>query len=281
MGTRLIAAAIAAALAAVGGSLGVAATASASRPTPVARRAPVTATATGAATAATAVWVRDCEGEKLALRPSHFVLACADGNTFLEHVTWTSWGGRIATGRGTLVANTCTPDCAAGKYVSEPAQVALGALGQRAGHLDYGYVWTRPDNPNPQRLLSLHGPLSYQGASSTSATVWVRDCPPDRFAAAPGGLVLTCADANTYLKDVTWTTWGGRIAIGRGTLVENTCTPDCAAGKYVSEPAAVALGGLAYRDGRADYGHVWMSPLAPNRYRLHAFSSSLYYGPTS
>jgi hypothetical protein len=225
------------------------------------------------------VWVRDCEGDHFALRPTQFVLACADANTFFDHITWTSWGGKIATGRGTLVANTCTPDCAAGKYVSEPAAIALGALAERAGHLDYGYFWTAPDRPNPHHLLSVTGPLYYQAATSPSVSVWVRDCPGDHFGVAPARMVLTCADANTYLEDLTWTTWGDKIATGRGTLVENTCTPDCVAGKFVSEPAAVALGALGNRDGLPDYAHVWMSPLPPNSYRLHSFSNTLYYGP--
>ncbi len=97
--------------------------------------------------------------------------------------------------------------------------------------------------------------------------------------------MLTCAASNTYLEDLTWTTWGATVATGRGTLVENTCTPNCASGELVSEPAAVAigalgaLGALGNRDGLPDYAHVWMSPLPPNSYRLRSFSNTLYYGP--
>ena len=91
--------------------------------------------------------------------------------------------------------------------------------------------------------------------------------------------MLTCAASNTYLEDLTWTTWGATVATGRGTLVENTCTPNCASGELVSEPAAVAIGALGNRDGLPDYAHVWMSPLPPNSYRLRSFSNTLYYGP--
>ncbi len=264
-----IAGALLAVVTAAGGLLGAATSAGAS-PLPAARPA--------AATTSAGAWVRDCVGDPLEVRPSSFVLSCADANTLFQDITWSSWGGRIATGKGTLVANTCTPDCAAGKYVSEPAQIALGALAERAGHLDYGYVWTRPDEPNRYRLLPLDGSLTYYGATSPNAEVWVRDCPGDHFGVAPADFVLTCADANTYLKDVTWTTWGGKVATGKGTLVENTCTPNCVSGKFVTEPAVVSLAGLGQRDGYSDYGHVWMSPLPPNPHHLLSFNSFLYYG---
>ncbi len=89
------------------------------------------------------------------------MLTCADASTYLEQITWTGWGAPQATGRATLVVNTCTASCAAGKYLSEPAQLALGDLRDRAGRWEYGYVWMRPDRPDHLRLHRFQGPLYY------------------------------------------------------------------------------------------------------------------------
>jgi hypothetical protein len=80
-------------------------------------------------------------------------------------------------------------------------------------------------------------PLSVAVAASASAPLKITNC--NTAASRPKLLTLTCADGNTVLKALRWSSFGGRSAQGRGTFVTNTCEPNCAAGKDVSYPVAV------------------------------------------
>jgi hypothetical protein len=60
-----------------------------------------------------------------AYRPTHYVMTCADGNTQIRHVTYSSWSSSAATARGTYVYNTCRPDCAAGTFKHHPVTFSL------------------------------------------------------------------------------------------------------------------------------------------------------------
>ena len=63
-------------------------------------------------------WIDNCGS--LTSKPAELVLACGDGNYFLNKLTWRSWGKATATATGIAHANTCTPNCAAGKFQSFP-----------------------------------------------------------------------------------------------------------------------------------------------------------------
>jgi hypothetical protein len=58
-------------------------------------------------------------------KPTAIVLACGDGNTFLQKLTWSSWTTTSAKGQGLYTYNTCRPSCAAGRDVSYSVNVAL------------------------------------------------------------------------------------------------------------------------------------------------------------
>jgi hypothetical protein len=77
-----------------------------------------------AAVPAARLVVFDCSGHAV-VRPKDFVLACADGNSALEKLTWTSWTPGLASAKGTLEQNDCTPYCAAGHFHNYPALVVL------------------------------------------------------------------------------------------------------------------------------------------------------------
>jgi hypothetical protein len=62
--------------------------------------------------------VGDCT--KSQVRPSTVVLACADGNAYVNHIKWKGFGGASSSGSGSYTLNTCKPYCAAGKFVSYP-----------------------------------------------------------------------------------------------------------------------------------------------------------------
>jgi hypothetical protein len=55
------------------------------------------------------------EGE---YRPRTVVVACGDANLRLANTLWRNWNKPVATGRAVARANTCTPSCAAGRFVS-------------------------------------------------------------------------------------------------------------------------------------------------------------------
>ncbi len=60
--------------------------------------------------------------------------------------------------------------------------------------------------------------------------------------AQPTEIVLACADFNSYVDKLSWSIWTTCRAVGRGTLVENDCTPSCVAGKFYSYRVVVELG---------------------------------------
>jgi hypothetical protein len=57
----------------------------------------------------------------------------------------------------------------------------------------------------------------------------------------PKQIVVTCADANTVVRGITWKSYGAKTAEGSGTANVNACDPNCAAGKFQQFPADVNL----------------------------------------
>jgi hypothetical protein len=57
----------------------------------------------------------------------------------------------------------------------------------------------------------------------------------------PRKVVGACGDLNTVAIVRDWTTWTGHQARGKGTLVVNDCTPDCASGTFHRYPATFGL----------------------------------------
>jgi hypothetical protein len=76
-------------------------------------------------------------------------------------------------------------------------------------------------------------------AMSASATAPLKITNCNKTASRPKLLTLTCGDGNTVLKAMTWSSFGGASAAGKGTFVTNTCKPNCAQGKDVSYPVSV------------------------------------------
>ena len=69
--------------------------------------------------------VIDCSFDKPAVRPVNLILACADLGAEVDKITWKSWAADKAEGEGTERDNTCTPNCAAGHYITKPVHVVL------------------------------------------------------------------------------------------------------------------------------------------------------------
>jgi len=67
-------------------------------------------------------------------------------------------------------------------------------------------------------------------AQAAPATPKVSNC--GELSTKPTGIVLACADANTALETLKWTTWSSGTAKGTGVYSYNDCEPTCVAGKF-------------------------------------------------
>jgi hypothetical protein len=68
--------------------------------------------------------------------------------------------------------------------------------------------------------------------ASAAAPLKITNC--TTASSRPKTLTLACADANTVLKSLSWSSFGGATAVAKGTLVVNSCEPNCAAGKALN-----------------------------------------------
>jgi hypothetical protein len=73
------------------------------------------------ASAASPLKITNCN--KSVSKPKSITLACADAGIALNKLSWSSFGGSTAKGKGTFALNTCEPNCAAGKNVSYPVSI--------------------------------------------------------------------------------------------------------------------------------------------------------------
>lgn len=104
------------------------------------------------------------------IRPSGFVLACADGNSLLKGMHWSAWGS-AAHGSGTLWFNDCLPYCARGTFRSFPVLTVLWRPEPLPHHAGVRY-YTRITTILPARhCFTAHGKrICYPVASS--APLW-------------------------------------------------------------------------------------------------------------
>lgn len=136
----------------------------------------------------------------------------------------------------------------------------------------------------PQRLWSELGIIECSPSASapTSAgsmspsSVFVLNCPHGAQTARPKSLLVTCADAGILLTDIQWHSWGDSSAVGTGTLTENDCTPDCADGTDVSEPARVTLSKIkSIGTGGRLYTEMTVTPTPPNVHQFQPITRPL------
>src|SRR6266508_255299 len=77
------------------------------------------------------------------------------------------------------------------------------------------------------------------GSGSDSKVLFPAECSKPTY--KPKQIVVTCADANTVIQNITWKSYDDKSASGSGTANVNACEPNCAAGKFEKFPATVAL----------------------------------------
>ena len=103
----------------------------------------------------------------------------------------------------------------------------------------------------PFLILALLGVLSGSAAllswhQAHEQTLTIFDC-GNQGADAPRTFILSCADANSELKNLQWTDWGHSVAHATGTATWNDCTPNCAAGTWHS--ASITVSAYRVRNG--------------------------------
>jgi hypothetical protein len=133
-----------------------------SAPSPVAREAspsgPATAPSVVAATsrepavpgeiaqAAPEPVIVDCT-QSGQVRPGAYVITCADANTQLTNLQWTSWGPQTASAVGQMLMNDCTPTCVAGHDQTYPVRVTLSNPAAWSGHKTARFTTMTVDYP--------------------------------------------------------------------------------------------------------------------------------------
>lgn len=82
--------------------------------------------------------VIDC-ATKHQVKPSFYILACADAGALVSRMHWATWGGQAAFGSGTYNFRVCVPNCAQGKTVTFPILAALWQVRPLPGHRSVPY----------------------------------------------------------------------------------------------------------------------------------------------
>src|SRR4051812_37024433 len=107
--------------------------------------------------------------------------------------------------------------------------VAVILLAAAAGAL-IDHVLSSDDSP------SASAPAASATTSTAAATPVARPTPVPvkldggcgKASARPSEVVFTCADGGVIAKDITWSSWGGKLAVGHGVVLAHDCTPSCA-----------------------------------------------------
>src|SRR5271157_573456 len=105
--------------------------------------------------------IADCASPTV--EPTTIVLACADYDSLLEEITWSSWTAHGARGTGVYTYNDCIPYCARGTFHSAPATVTVRAPVSTSAGVEFTLVtWTFSDPKAPS------GSTTYTDTLATS-----------------------------------------------------------------------------------------------------------------
>lgn len=99
-----------------------------------------------------------------------------DATAFLYRMRWTQWNATKAVGTGTYLLNSCTPDCAQGKFYSVPIVVTFTHPVKACLGKSVRWYWTkatfRYPHGLPSALRKLHdvpvNPWSFTGLAQTA-----------------------------------------------------------------------------------------------------------------
>lgn len=99
-------------------------------------------------------------------------------------------------------------------------------------------------------LVGLSPAASAGDAGSGRVTAWVSCDDGDLILTVqPVEHLISCADANSGLLKMTWSTWGATQARGTGVYYWNDCDPSCAAGTTYRARATIVLDRVRVQGG--------------------------------
>ncbi len=76
-----------------------------------------------AAISSSEIFTWDCEYPTQ--KPEAITFTCADGNMYVDQISWSKWNTTGARGTGTYNVNDCDPDCADGTMLRGPVDITL------------------------------------------------------------------------------------------------------------------------------------------------------------
>lgn len=114
------------------------------------------------ALAAPSTFVNSCG--TVSAKPAEIVLSCADANSSLEKLTWSSWTNGNAKASGTYQENDCEPTCVAGTVQTYAAEVQLGKPRKQGGKRVFSEVTITFPKGGPGNFTKMVLPLgNYPG----------------------------------------------------------------------------------------------------------------------
>lgn len=91
----------------------------------------------------------------------------AGGSLLIRNLRWANWGGQRAIAHGSRLADSCVPNCAAGKYAKVPAELTLSRVRTHNGERYYSKLTTHwKVNGQPVTNVFTWAPGSLRGANS-------------------------------------------------------------------------------------------------------------------
>lgn len=109
-------------------------------------------------------WVSCGENAQvLTYKPRRHVLSCADANSGLRMLDWSSWTKAAAMGAGTYYWNDCSPTCAAGTTYSSKATVKLTKPKIQNGEKVFTKVTIRYIDEDGKMQVDTEDSLAWQG----------------------------------------------------------------------------------------------------------------------
>lgn len=109
-------------------------------------------------------WVAcDGAGGVLTYKPVRHVLSCADANSGLRKLTWSTWGRQTATAAGRYYWNDCQPDCASGTTHTSKATVKLKRPRTQHGERVFTKVVVRFIDDDGRMQVQVLDSLPWQG----------------------------------------------------------------------------------------------------------------------
>lgn len=137
-----------------------AATRSSAAPAPASPAAPASAPAVAPASGGVVTYkLFDCTG-KAEVKPSTYVLTCADYGMMLEGMHWVTWRPGYAASTGTMHEKDCKPNCAEGKIITYPVDATLTGSVEKSGTHTYTKITLYYPDSAPAVYVTVNGKVT-------------------------------------------------------------------------------------------------------------------------